>query len=182
VTHSYEVLDSKQRYTGRVIELRTDTVRMPDGGTGERDVVRHPGAVGAVAVNDDNEVLLIKQYRHALGRAIWEVPAGLRDVDGEPPEETAKRELHEETGWAAASWRHLLTVHPTPGWSDECFEVYLARDVRETAERPDVADEEQDLEIRWLHMDAAVEWVLDGRITNAMCVAGVLAAARVLDL
>jgi ADP-ribose pyrophosphatase len=178
---TYEVLDSKLRYTGRVIELRTDTVRMPGGGTGERDVVRHPGAVGAIAVNERTEVLLIKQYRHALARAVWEVPAGIRDVAGEEPEATARRELHEETGWTADTWTHLVTAHPTPGWSDECFEVYLARELRET-ERPDVEDEERDLELRWLPLADAVAWVLDGRITNAMCVAGVLAAARVLSV
>lgn len=177
---AYEVLDSTERFAGRVIRVVTDVVRMPDGGTGERDVVRHPGAVGVLAVNDGNEVLLIKQYRHALREAIWELPAGIRDVDGEEPQRTAARELHEETGWEAGTLTHLLTIHPTPGGSDECAEVFLGRDLTEAADRPDVVDEELDLEVRWLPLTEAVEWVLDGRITNAMCVAGVLAAARVI--
>lgn len=179
---AYEVLSTTERFAGRVIRVETDVVRMPDGGTVDRDVVRHPGAVGVVAVDDDRNVLLIKQYRHALRRAIWEVPAGIRDVDGEPPERTAARELHEETGWTAGSLTHLLTVHPTPGCSDECFEVYLGRDLAESADRPDVSEEESDLELRWLPLAEAVAWVEDGRITNAMCVTGVLAAARRLGV
>jgi ADP-ribose pyrophosphatase len=177
---TYEVVASHHRFTGRVIALRTDVVRMPDGGTAERDVVRHPGAVGVAAVDDDGRVLLIRQYRHAVGGYLWELPAGIRDVDGEDPERTARRELHEETGWAADTWSHLATVHATPGWSDERFEVYLARDVRETGDQPDVEHEEQDLELRWLPLAEACDWVRDGRISNALCVVGVLAAARTL--
>lgn len=179
---TYEVLSSTERFAGRVIRVVTDVVRMPDGGTGERDVVRHPGAVGVVAVDDDLSVLLIKQYRHALGEAIWEVPAGIRDVAGEDPEHTAARELHEETGWAAGTVTHLATIHPSPGCSDERAEVYLGRGLREADDRPEVEDEEQDLELRWLPLAEAVEWVLAGRITNAMCVTGVLAAARLLGV
>jgi ADP-ribose pyrophosphatase len=176
---TYEVVATQHRFTGHVVEVRTDTVVMPDGSECERDVAHHPGAAGAVAVNARGEVLLIRQYRHPLGRAIWEVPAGLCDVDGEDPLATARRELYEETGWAADTWTHLLAVHPTPGWADERFEVYLATDLREVPGERDLHGEEQDLELRWLPLPEAVEWVLDGRITNAMCVAGILAAARV---
>lgn len=180
--HSYDVLETRHRFSGKIITVVTDVVRMPGGGTGERDVVRHPGAVGAVAVDAEHRVLLIKQYRHALRDRLWEVPAGIRDVDGEDPEETARRELHEETGWTARTWTHLASVHATPGASDECYEVYLARDLAESAERPDVVDEEADLELRWVPLADACAEVLDGRITNAMCAVGVLAAARVLGV
>ena len=177
---TYEVVGSTERFSGRIISAVTDVVRMPDGGTGERDVVRHPGSVGVVAVDDDLRVLLIKQYRHPVGEALWEVPAGIRDVPDEDPQRTAARELHEETGWAAESYRHLCTGHPTPGCSDERFEVFLARGLRETDDQPETEGEEQDLELRWVPLAEACDWVLDGRITNAMCVAGVLAAARVI--
>ena len=180
--HSYDVLDSRERFSGNIIRVVTDVVRMPGGGTGERDVVRHPGAVGTVAVDGEGRVLLIKQYRHALRTALWEVPAGIRDVDGEDPEETARRELLEETGWTARTWSHLATAHATPGGSDECYEIYLARDVAEATERPDVHDEEADLELRWVPLADACAEVLDGRITNAMCAIGVLAAARRLGV
>ena len=179
---TYEVLSSTERFAGRVIRVVTDVVRMPGGGTGERDVVRHPGAVGVVAVDDDLNVLLIKQYRHALRESIWEVPAGIRDVTGEDPERTAARELHEETGWTAGTLTHLVSAHTSPGCSDERFEVYLGRDLREAGDRPEVEDEEQDIEVRWVPLAEAVEWVRDGRVTNAMCVVGVLAAARALGV
>jgi 8-oxo-dGTP pyrophosphatase MutT (NUDIX family) len=179
---TYEVLASEQRFAGRVIEVRTDTVRMPDGSTAARDVIHHPGAVGAAAVDADNRILLIKQYRHAVRAHLWELPAGIRDVDGEDPEATARRELHEETGWTAGTWSHLATALATPGCSDEAYEVYLARDVRETGDQPAVVDEEQDLELRWLPLAEACEWVSDGRITNGLCVIGVLAAARALGV
>ena len=179
---TYEVVKSEQRFAGHIIGLRTDTVRMPDGSTGDRDVVVHPGAVGAVAVDDELRVLLIRQYRHPVGDYLWEVPAGIRDVDGEDPATTAKRELHEETGWEARDWSHLATVHSTPGGSTERYEIYLARGLTEAADRPDLHGEEQDLELRWLPLAEACAWVLDGRITNGMCAVGVLAAARPLGI
>lgn len=175
--HSYEVVETRERFSGHIISVVTDTVRMPGGETAERDVVRHPGAVGAVAVDADGRVLLIKQYRHPVGEALWEVPAGIRDVEGEDPVETAKRELHEETGWTAGTWSHLATAHATPGGSDEVYEIYLAQDLTE-GERPDAKHEEADLELRWVSLADACAEVLDGRITNAMCAIGVLAAAR----
>ena len=179
---AWEVVGSTERFSGRIIRVVTDVVRMPDGGTGERDVVRHPGSVGVVAVDDNLDVLLIKQYRHPVGAALWEVPAGIRDVDGEDPQRTAARELHEETGWAAGEYRHLCAGHPSPGCSDERFEVYLARELHDTGQRPAGEHEESELELRWVPLAEACEWVLDGRITNAMCAAGVLAAARVLGV
>jgi ADP-ribose pyrophosphatase len=176
--HAYDVLDSRERFSGHIIKVVTDVVRMPGGGTGERDVVRHPGAVGALAIDGEGRALLIKQYRHAVGEALWEIPAGIRDVAGEPAEETARRELLEETGWTARTWSHLATIHSTPGGSDEVYEIFLARDLVEAAERPEVVDEEADLELRWVPLADACAQVLDGRITNAMCAIAVLAAAR----
>lgn len=182
MAHHYEVLDTKERFSGHIITVVTDTVRMPGGDTAERDVIRHPGAVGAVAVDADGRVLLIRQYRHPVGDALWEVPAGIRDVDGEDPAETARRELLEETGWTARTWSHLATAYATPGASDERYEIYLATDVEEAPERPEVHHEEADLELRWVPLADACAEVLDGRITNAMCVIGVLAAARRLGV
>lgn len=176
--HSYDVVRSQERFSGKIIRVVTDTVRMPGGGTSDRDVIRHPGAVGAVAVDADGRVLLIKQYRHPVGEALWEVPAGIRDVDGEDPRETAERELLEETGWTARTWSHLATAHSTPGASDERYEIYLAQDLEEAPERPEAHDEEADLELRWVPLADACAEVLDGRITNSMCAIGVLAAAR----
>src|SRR5215210_3702213 len=124
--HDFRVLESQQVYEGRVISLRRDTVAMPGGGSSVREVVHHPGAVAVVAVDDQDRVVLLRQYRHPVGEHLWELPAGLRDEDGEPPLETAKRELAEEALMAADRWSLLTTTYSSPGFSDELVLVYLA--------------------------------------------------------
>jgi ADP-ribose pyrophosphatase len=121
----YELRKSEPVYEGHVITLVNDTVGMPDGGSSVREVVRHPGAVAVVALDDDDNVVLLRQYRHPVGGYLWELPAGLRDADGEPPLETAKRELAEEVALAAERWSLLTTSYSTPGFCDELVLVYL---------------------------------------------------------
>ncbi|MDX6216314.1 MAG: 8-oxo-dGDP phosphatase, partial [Frankiales bacterium] len=128
MAHDYEVVSSDTVYQGRVIDLRRDIVAMPGGTTSQRDVVLHPGAVGIVALRAD-EVLLVNQYRHPVGRRLDELPAGLLDVPGEPGLEAAKRELVEEAGLAASSWHVLVDVLTSPGMTDESIRIFLARDV-----------------------------------------------------
>ena len=181
--HRYDVISSTARFAGRVISVRTDVVRMPGGDTAERDVVEHPGAVGVVALDDDRRVLLIRQYRHPVGRALWELPAGLRDVAGEPDLETARRELLEEAGLRAGRWEPLVAALASPGMTDEQYVVFLARDLTEVpaAERPELEHEELDLETAWVPLADACDRVLAGDIENALCIIGVLAAARRLS-
>ena len=177
--HEFRVTDSETVFAGRVITLRRDTVAMPGGGTSVREVVTHPGAVAVVALDDDERVVLLRQYRHPVGQHLWELPAGLRDADGEPPLETAKRELAEEAQLAAARWSLLTTTYATPGFCDEHVLVYLAEDLTETV-RPDgfvVEHEEADMTLERLPLAEAVRWVADGRIRNGSAVVGVLAAA-----
>jgi 8-oxo-dGDP phosphatase len=179
--HGYEVLASEQIYTGRIISLRKDTVAMPGGGTSDREVVHHPGAVGVVALDDDDRVVMVRQYRHAIGEHLWELPAGLRDVDGEPPVDSARRELAEETQLAAARWSLLVTQHPSPGFCDELIQLYLAEGLTEVA-RPDgfvVEHEELDMTVERVPLAEAVQWVFDGTVRNALAVIGLLAAAQV---
>ncbi len=179
--HEYRVLDSEAVYEGRVFSLHRDTVAMPGGGDSVRDVVRHPGAVAVVALDDDDRVLLLRQYRHALGRYLWELPAGLRDADGEPPLETAKRELAEEAELAAGRWSLLATIHSSPGFSDELVLIYLAEDLTAAA-RPDgflVEHEEADMTLERVPLADAVQRVFDGDVRNASAVVGLLAAAQV---
>ena len=179
--HEYELLDSEEVYSGRVISLRRDTVAMPGGGESVREVVRHPGAVAVVALDDDDRVVLVRQYRHPVAERLWELPAGLRDADGEPPVETARRELAEEALLAAGRWSLLATTYNSPGFCDEQVLVYLAEDLAETA-RPDgfvVEHEEADMTLERLPLAEAVQWVADGRIRNGSSVVGVLAAAQV---
>jgi 8-oxo-dGDP phosphatase len=178
--HEYRVLDSETVYDGRVISLRRDRVTMPGGGDSVREVVRHPGAVAVVALDDDGRVVLIRQYRHPVGRHLWELPAGLRDSDGEPPLETARRELAEEAQLAAARWSLLTTSYSSPGFCDEQVLVYLAEELSE-ANRPDgfvVEHEELDMTVVRVPLDEAVQRVFDGDIRNAIAVIGVLAAAQ----
>ena len=143
-----------------MVALRTDLVLMPDGTSAERDVVVHPGAVGIVALDDDDQVLMIRQYRHPVARMLWEIPAGLRDVEGEPISVTAERELLEETGYRARDWRVLADYFSSPGMTNERLRVYLARGLSEIghAEREFVPEnEEAHLLLAWVPLDRAVE-------------------------
>ena len=179
VAHEFRVLDSETLYEGRVISLRRDTVAMPGGGDSVREVVVHPGAVAVVALDDDDRLLLVRQYRHPVGAHLWELPAGLRDADGEPPLETAKRELAEEALLSAARWSLLTTIYSSPGFCDEQVLIYLAEGLSEAA-RPDgfvVEHEEADMTLDRVPLADAVQRVFDGDIRNSSAVAGILAAA-----
>jgi ADP-ribose pyrophosphatase len=178
--HEYRVLASESVFEGPIFSLRRDTVAMPGGGDSVRDVVRHPGAVAIVALDDADRVLLLRQYRHPVGRYLWELPAGLRDADGEPPLETAKRELAEEAELAAGRWSLLTTHFSSPGFSDELVLVYLAEELS-NAQRPDgfvVEHEELDMTLERVPLADAVQRVFDGDIRNASTLIGLLAAAQ----
>jgi 8-oxo-dGTP pyrophosphatase MutT (NUDIX family) len=172
---AYPVQRSREIYEGQIVAVRVDTVQMPDGSSTDREVVRHADSVAVVALDAQQRVLLIRQYRHPIGRKLWELPAGLRDQDGEPPLETARRELAEETGIRAATWVTLVDLHPSPGISTEAVRVYLATDLKVQDRAGDAAGEEKDLEQRWLPLRRALEEVLSGAITNGLAVAGLLA-------
>lgn len=164
--------------TGRVIDVRTDEVAMPGGRSATRDVVVHPGAVGVIALDNGGRVLLIRQYRHAVGRMLWEPPAGLLDVAGENPLAAAQRELYEEAHLVAVRWNVLIDAFTSPGMTDEAVRIYLARDVSEaTAPRYAGVDEEADLPIEWVPLDEAVQLALAGRLHNPLAMMGVLAAS-----
>jgi 8-oxo-dGDP phosphatase len=179
--HDYEVLATEEVYSGRIISLRKDTVAMPGGGDSVREVVHHPGAVGIVALDDADRVVMLRQYRHPVRAHLWELPAGLRDVDGEPPVETARRELAEETQLSAERWSLLTSQNPSPGFCDEMVHLFLAEGLSEVA-RPDgfvVEHEELDMTVERVPLADAVQWVFDGKIRNSLAVIGVLAAAQV---
>jgi ADP-ribose pyrophosphatase len=179
--HDFRVLESETVYEGRVITLRRDVVAMPGGGSSVREVVQHPGAVAVVAIDDDDRVVLLRQYRHPVGEQLWELPAGLRDADGEPPLETAKRELAEETQLAADRWSLLTTTYSSPGFCDEQVITFLAEGLR-PAERPDgfvVEHEEAVMTVERVPIADAVQWIFDGTVRNASAVIGLLAVAQV---
>jgi ADP-ribose pyrophosphatase len=176
----YRLLSSETVYDGRVISLRKDTVSMPGGGKSVREVVRHPGAVAVVALDDDGSVVLLRQFRHPVGGYLWELPAGLRDADGEPPLETARRELAEEVQLAAERWSLLAVYASSPGFCDEEVQVYLAEGLT-GVDRPEgftVEHEELDMTIDRVPLGEAVRRVIAGEIRNAAAVVGLLAADR----
>ena len=178
--HEYRALDRETVYEGRIISLDRERVAMPGGGDSVRDIVRHPGAVAVVAIDEQDRVVLVRQYRHAFGEHLWELPAGLCDADGEPPADTARRELAEEVQLAAARWSELATSYSSPGFSDEVVLVYLAEELTD-AERPEgfvVEHEEADMTVERVPLADAVQWVFDGRIRNSSAIVGVLAAAQ----
>ncbi len=179
----HEVTARHERYAGPVFTVVTDEVSMPGGGTAARDYLRHRGSVGVVAVDDDGRVVLIRQYRHPVRRRLWELPAGLRDVAGEDPAVTAARELAEETDLVAARMEPLLELHTSPGCSDESILIFSATGLSPVAQadRHDRHDEEADLEVARFPLADAVDMVVRGEVTNAVAVAGLL-AARARDL
>jgi len=175
----YPVRATRRRFTGRVFEVVTDTVGMPDGRDADRDLVRHTGAVGVVALDSDGRVALIRQYRHPVRQMLWELPAGLLDVPGEKPLPAAQRELAEEAGLAASRWDLLLDLHTSPGYSDEAIRIYLARDLSRAQHTGHVPTaEEIELSMAWVDLDEAVAMATRGEITNAAAVAGLLAAGH----
>ena len=179
-THDYRTVASRDIFDGRVVRLRVDTLTMPGGGTADREICGHDDAVAVVALDAENHITLVRQYRHAVGERLWELPAGLCDVDGEEPTETARRELVEETGLEADRWRPVIEMVPSPGFCTERVHVYLATDLREVG-RPEARHEEADMEVARMPFAEAVEAVLDGRIINGIAVAGILAARAVIE-
>jgi len=175
----YPVLSSTNVFRGRVITVRTDEVRMSDGSTAIREVVAHPGAVAVVALDDDDQIVMVNQYRHPVGRTLDELPAGLLDVPGEAPLAAARRELFEEAGLTARRWDLLLDVHTSPGMSDEMIRIFLGRELAEVdlAERFTPEAEEITMTVHRMPLTEAVRRALSGGITNAAAVAGILATA-----
>ncbi len=175
--NAYRVLDSHTRYSGLKWSIRTDTVALP-GGSVQRDLVVHPGAVGVVCLDEDERMLLLQQYRHPAEGTLWEPPAGLLDELDEDPLAAAQRELYEEAHCRATDWRVLVDAFSTPGSSSEQLRIYLARDVSgiDDVERHQGEHEELDMPVTWVPLDEVVRRVLDGRLHNPMTVMGSLAA------
>lgn len=177
--HEFETVSSETLYRGGILALRADQVVMPGGGVVTREVVEHYGAVAVAAVDPDGRVAMVYQYRHSMGRRLWELPAGLLDAPGEDPAAAAARELLEETGLVAEDWRVLVDLAASPGFCDETIRVYLARGLTEVG-RPPADHEEADLTVHWLALSDAVARVLAGEVINSTAAAGLLAAHAVI--
>lgn len=169
-------LDSKLVFDGRLLKVREDRVLLPDGREARREYIRHPGAVIIIALLDEDTLIIERQFRYPLGRHFYELPAGKMET-GEEPLATAKRELVEECGYEADSWRHLATLHPCIGYSDERIELFLARNLKYVGH---ALDDGEFLEVVPMKIAEALEWVRLGKISEAKAMIGILWAEKLL--
>ncbi|WP_432138571.1 MULTISPECIES: NUDIX domain-containing protein [unclassified Streptomyces] len=177
----WEIRGTEMPFRGAKTSVRTDEVVMPDGSVARRDYQVHPGSVAALALDDEDRVVVIRQYRHPVRQKLWEIPAGLLDVPGENPLHAAQRELYEEAHAKAEDWRVLTDVYTTPGGCDEAVRIFLARGLSAADGRPFEAEHEEiELESARVPVSELVRGVLAGELHNNCLVVGVLAlvAAR----
>ncbi|MBL1107736.1 NUDIX hydrolase [Streptomyces sp. 5-8] len=177
----WEIRATETPFVGNKTSVRTDDVVMPDGSVVHRDYQVHPGSVAVLALDEEDRVLLINQYRHPVRQKLWEIPAGLLDVPGENPLHAAQRELYEEAHVKAEDWRVLTDIYTTPGGCDEAIRIFLARDLSEAeGERFEAEHEETDMEHARVPVGELVRRILAGDLHNNCLVVGVLSlvAAR----
>ncbi|MER8097704.1 NUDIX hydrolase [Streptomyces goshikiensis] len=179
---SWETVSTRRPFEGAKTSVNSDMVRMPDGSTVRRDYQVHPGSVCVLALDAAGRVLVLSQYRHPVGRRLWELPAGLLDVPGENPLHGAQRELFEEAYVKADDWRVLTDYYASPGGSDEAVRVFLARGVSEAeGERyAESGSEEADMQVDWVPLEELVRGVLAGELGNSGLVVGVMSLAAAL--
>lgn len=173
----FAVISESTLHEWAMFSLVHRIVEDPSGESFDRSFVRTPGAVAAVAVSDSGDVLLVKQYRASLGQRILEIPAGMRDVRDEPPMETARRELMEETGYTADQWSHLGTMWSAPGVTDSSVEIFVATQLSKGHATPHGPEEEY-MEVLSVPFTQALDMVRDGRIRDSKTVFGLLLCAR----
>lgn len=173
---AWPVASTTPRYESAFLKVRTDAIVDPTGEVHERVVVQPRGAVAVLALDEESRVLLVEQYRHPVGARLLELPAGTLDVEGESALAAAQRELIEEGDVAAASWEEMLEMSSTPGYSTERWQLYRATDLSPVPhdERAERHAEEADLEQWWMPLHEAVQAIFDGRISNALAIAGIM--------
>lgn len=167
-------IESKQIFKGRLISVRVDSVRLPDGRVSVREVVEHPGAIAVVPVDEDGNVVLVQQFRYAIGDLLLEIPAGTLEA-GESPEDCARRELQEEIGCSPGSLEKLFEVYLAPGYSTELIHYFLATDLTASVA---AHDHDEFIEVHRIPLLEALEMIDAGRIRDAKTVAGIALAAR----
>ncbi|MTI82784.1 MAG: NUDIX hydrolase [Firmicutes bacterium] len=167
-----EKLSSKLIYEGKILNLRVDVVRLPNGKESQREVVEHTGAVAIVALTTDEEVLLVRQYRYPAQRELMELPAGKLEPN-EKPLECAKRELMEETGVVAGRWQELYAFYSTPGFSNEKLYLFMAKDLTFKEQH---LDADEFVEMKKVSLQRALGMIKEGQINDAKTIVGILAA------
>lgn len=172
-------ISSEKIFDGRILHVRRDTVRLPNGEEASREVVDHPGGVAVLALDGENNVLAVTQYRYPFGRTLLEIPAGKLDHPGEDPYEAGLRELKEETGAVPGRYEPLGRILPSPGCYGETLHLYLARDLKMGEQH---LDEDEFLNVERVPFGEMVRRCLDGEIEDAKTVAAVLKAKLLLNL
>ena len=180
MSHDFRTVSTQLLLDAPIIAVRRDDVVMPGEVVAQREVVEHLGAVAVVALDADNRIAMVEQYRHSVGKRLWELPAGLLDVRGEDELTGAKRELQEEAGLSAQTWSVLTDLVTSPGFCEEAVRVFLASDLSEVPRMEATGDEEADMEVAWVRLEDAVDKVLRGEIVNSIACSGILAAYAVL--
>lgn len=172
-----KIHDRQLLHRGRVFDFTLERITLENDETVTLEVIRHPGAAAIVAMPDPGTVLLLRQYRHAVGGTIWEIPAGTLD-DGETPEDCARRELIEETGYAGRTWKRIGEITPVPGYSDERIHLFLATDL--SPDRQSL-DRDELIQVRTVSLPAALAMIDDGKIQDAKTIAALALAHRRLS-
>lgn len=170
-----EIISSQVLHKGKIVNLRIDSVKLPNGKTAAREVVEHKGAVAVVPITASGEVLMVRQYRHPAGEILLEIPAGKLDAN-EPPDECAKRELLEETGVVAGSIEKLFSFYTSPGFSNEVLHLYAAEDLSYQGQH---LDDDEFVEVQKVPLAEALEMIKNGKINDAKTIIGILAVSRV---
>jgi ADP-ribose pyrophosphatase len=178
---NFEVKSAETVFHGKIWDVVRERF---DYGNSEltREFVKHTGAVAIIAMDDQQRVLLIRQYRHPVRSYLWEIPAGLLDVEGEPRLEAAKRELHEEAGLLAENWSVLTEFFTTPGGNDELITIYLAQDLKHIGYDEELEGEEADMLKQWFALSDAVSSVLKADIKSPSAIVGIMALALKLGV
>ncbi len=164
-------------YRGKIIDLNIEKVQLPNGRRFDLEIVHHPGGAATVALDEAHNICLLRQYRHAAGGWLWELPAGKLDAQ-EPPLQTARRELQEEAGLAAEHWQSLGSMVSSPGVFTEVIHLFLARQLGEVESQ---TEEEENIEVHWMPFSTAVTWAADERIVDAKTVIGIFRAHALLQ-
>ncbi|WP_341877519.1 NUDIX hydrolase [Defluviitalea saccharophila] len=173
----HKTVSREEIYKGAIVSLVKDTITLPNGKTAQREVVLHNGASAVVPMDNEGNILLVRQYRHPAGKELLEIPAGLLE-DGEDPLECAKRELEEETGYKASEFSHIFSTYSAIGFCTEKIHIYLAKGLYEGKQN---LDEDEFVNIEKYPLEEALQMIFDGRIEDGKTVCGILAAKKLTD-
>lgn len=173
----HRTISRKEIYKGKIISLVKDTITLPNGKIAERDVVLHNGAAAIVPIDDEGNIIFVRQFRQPAGEELLEIPAGILEK-GEDPLACAKRELEEETGYQASKFSHICSMYTAIGFCTEMIHLYLAKDLFETKQN---LDEDEFVNVEKYSVDEAIHMIFDGRIKDAKTIAGILGAKKLME-